>query len=164
MKATQHFLSQPLSLVGHTWLRRQTHLPSKGLKSPSRQTSLFNEGQPAKNITAVFMSAEIYLIAMGLYCNIICSVNDKTSCNLNLSYGKNIFFECHAAFSCKVVHYIAKSRICLRWSVLDTELLVTARGLQIISNNFCGSSGHISHLLLPTSKACWTERATSCFR
>lgn len=109
-----------------------------------------------------------FLIAFGLFREIICSVyperrkelNDYLALigDLNLRYGRNIFYKYHKGFSNKAALYIAQSNTRLNWSGLDTELLVmTVGGTQPVTCFTCGFPGH-SAPLCPTIPFRPTER------
>ncbi|XP_071059415.1 uncharacterized protein [Pseudochaenichthys georgianus] len=67
--------------------------------------------------------------------------------DINLRYGRSIFYQYHKSFSSKAALHLAHSNIRLDWSVMDIELLVMATGGQsAISCNSCGAQGHIAAL------------------
>lgn len=95
-----------------------------------------------------------FVIAFSVYHDLICSVYpDKREeldsylaliRDLNLNYGRDIFYLNHIAFSSKATLYIAQSNMHLNWSVLDTELLVMiAGGTHAISCITCENSGSL---------------------
>ncbi|KAL7380113.1 hypothetical protein ABVT39_011947 [Epinephelus coioides] len=101
------------------------------------------------------LSIRHFVTAFGIYRDIICSVFPERRqeldsylsliCDLNLKYGRNVFYQYHKAFASKAALYIEQFNTRLDWSVLDKELLVMiAGGSQIISCNSCGTPGHIS--------------------
>ncbi|KAK9537973.1 hypothetical protein VZT92_005540 [Zoarces viviparus] len=56
---------------------------------------------------------------------------------LQLKYGRNIFYQYHKAFSSKAALYIMQYDSRLDWSVLDTELLVmVVGGTQTVSCDY----------------------------
>ncbi|KAM3598250.1 uncharacterized protein V6R79_015547 [Siganus canaliculatus] len=84
----------------------------------------------SEDITTIFKSSDPPLIG-----------------DLNLRYGKNIFYQYHNAFSNKAALYIAQSNIRLNWSVLDSEILIMiVGGSQAVSCRMCGNMGHSDSL------------------
>lgn len=96
------------------------------------------------DFTAVFLAADPclsrdlsigeFLAAFGFFRDVLCSVYPECRvemgtylaliADLNLKYGRSLFFQYHKAFSSKAVSILSQSGVCLDWSVLDTELLV----------------------------------------
>ena len=116
-----------------------------------------------ENFTAIFkttdprlirdLSIGQFLIAFSIYRDIICSVYPGRRQeldayltligDLNLKYGRNIFYNYHKAFSSKAALYIAQFNTILNWSQIDSEILImVAGGTQAISCNSCGKTGH----------------------
>lgn len=84
------------------------------------------------------MSFGEFVLAFGIYCVVLCSVYPECRQeldtylaligDLNLKYGKNIFYQCHKVFSSKAAHYVSQYNIHLTWSVLEIEFLVMLVG------------------------------------
>lgn len=98
-----------------------------------------------------------FLVAFGVFRDVICSVfPDRRKefdtylsiiGDLNLRYGRNIFYLYHKAFSSKAAFHISQFNSNIDWSVLDTELLVlVAGGQQPLSCSSCGALGHAAPL------------------
>ncbi len=96
-------------------------------------------------------------MAFGIYRDVVCSVYPDRRAeldaylalirDLNLRYGKNIFYQYHKAFSSKAALYISQSNIRLNWSVLDSEILIMLiGGSQAVSCHTCGNVGHSDSL------------------
>ncbi|XP_029927907.1 uncharacterized protein LOC115373572 [Myripristis murdjan] len=126
-----------------------------------------NKISSGENFTAVIKSADPrlardlsigeFVVAFGIYRDVICSVYPERRQeldsylaligDLNLRYGKNIFYQYHKGFSSKAALYIAQANIRLNWSVLDTELLVMlVGGAQAVACKNCGNTGHSESL------------------
>ena len=98
-----------------------------------------------------------FVVAFGIYRDVICLVYPERRQeldtylsligDLNLRYGKNIFYQYHKAFSSKAALFISQSNIRLNWSILDTELLVMmVGGSQAVTCCTCGKPGHSASL------------------
>ncbi|XP_039668973.1 uncharacterized protein LOC120566512 [Perca fluviatilis] len=98
-----------------------------------------------------------FLVAFGLFREVICSVYPDRRAeldsylaligDLNLKYGRNIFFHYHKAFSSKAALHLARSNVRVDWSVVDLELLVMlVGGAQVIACSACGAQGHMAAL------------------
>ena len=98
-----------------------------------------------------------FLVAFGIYRDVICSVFPARRQeldaylaligDLNLKYGRNIFYQYHKALSSKSALYISQYNTAIDWSILDTELLVLLTGgQQALACNNCGDLGHSAPL------------------
>ena len=142
---------------------KDVNLLSLILPSPECDKAIATGG----NITAVFKTADPrlirdvsvgqFMVAFGIFRDVICSVYPERRVELdaymaiigdiNLRYGRSIFYQYHKSFSSKGALHLAHSNIRLDWSVMDIELLVMATGGQsAISCNSCGAQGHIAAL------------------
>ena len=98
-----------------------------------------------------------FLVAFGIFRDVICSVYPDRRQELdaylaligdiNLTYGKALFYQYHKAFSRKAALYVAQYNTRSDWSVLDTEvLMMVIGGAQAVTCNTCGGTGHASAL------------------
>lgn len=127
-----------------------------------------------ENFTAVFKSANPrllkemsfgeFVLAFGIYRDMLCSVYPQCRQeldmylaligDLNLKYGKNIFYQCYKVFSSKAASYVSQCNIRLTWSVLDIEFLVMLVGRsQAVSCSTCDNLDHSASLWYHYQKA-----------
>ena len=96
-------------------------------------------------------------MAFGIYRDVICSVFPERRAeldsylaligDLNLKYGRNIFYQYHKAFANKAALFISQSNLRLNWSIFDSEiLLMVVGGAQALTCSTCGAAGHYSSL------------------
>ncbi|XP_074539253.1 uncharacterized protein LOC141800545 [Halichoeres trimaculatus] len=94
-----------------------------------------------------------FLVAFGIYRDVICAVYPERRIeldaylaligDLNIRYGKNLFYQYHKAFANKAALHISQSNLLLNWSVLDSEILIMLiGGSQAVSCHLCGNLGH----------------------
>ena len=103
------------------------------------------------------MSIGDFVVAFGIFREVLCSVFPQRRKeldgylaligDLNLRYGKNVFYQYHKGFSSKAALQVTHCNTLLDWSVLDTELLVMlVGGSQAVSCSSCGDMGHMASL------------------
>ncbi|XP_034086278.1 uncharacterized protein LOC117555511 [Gymnodraco acuticeps] len=152
--------------------RKDVNLVSLILPSPECDKSIATGG----SFTAVFRSTDPrllkdlhigqFLVAFGIFRDVLCTVYPERRTELDaylgiigdlqLKYGKSIFYYYHKSFSSKAARHLAHCNIRLDWSVLDTELLVMATGgQQVHSCSTCGTQGHTATFCpsVPLSRA-----------
>ncbi|XP_075336600.1 uncharacterized protein LOC142397143 [Odontesthes bonariensis] len=118
----------------------------------------------SSDFTAVFRTADPrlsrdlaigeFVAAFGVYRDVICSVYPERrveldsylalTADLNLKYGRSLFYQYHKAFSSKAASVRTQSGVFLNWFVLDTELLVMLTHATPFFS--CSAVGHRSAL------------------
>jgi len=150
-------------LRSHILQGRNINLIRLILPSPECDVSVSNSDQystvlrSADPRLARDLSIGEFLVAFGIFRDVVCSVfpNRRQELDgymaligdLNLRYGRNLFYQYHKEFSSKAARYVSHSNVLLNWSVLDTKLLVMlVGGSQAVSCGTCGGLGHSAPL------------------